>query len=166
MSRKIVDGEVLAIDDWLTVADGDEVPRGGRVIVSLARLRSERAALLGAAAAVGVRLPNTVDVDDIWPEIADRPLLALSFPTHGDGRALSQANVLRNRLGYRGEVRATGDVTRDLVFGLRRCGVDVIAPRDDQNPEDCLRALRDFSDAYQPAADHVEAVFVRRRHVA
>lgn len=164
MNGRLIRDETIADDDWLTVEDtAAPVPPGGRVIAPLSRWRAERDALLATAAAVGVLLPNTEDVETIYPEIADRPLLALQFPNFGDGRALTQARLLRGRLGYTGELRAVGDILRDLVFGLRRCGFDTIVPRADQDLDDCLRALREFSTAYQPAADGVVAVFARRR---
>src|SRR3546814_14147513 len=81
-----------------------------RLIVTLARLRAERDTLLAAAAQIGVRLANTEDVDDIFAEIADRPLLVLGFPKHDDGRALTQAKLLRGRLGYRGDLRVDGHI--------------------------------------------------------
>ncbi|HTL91372.1 MAG TPA: DUF934 domain-containing protein, partial [Steroidobacteraceae bacterium] len=77
--------------------------------------------------------------------------------------ALSQAVVLRKRLGFRGELRAVGDVIRDLVFWLGRCGFDSIVPRKDQSLEGCREALREITVAYQAAADAHTPVWVRRR---
>jgi uncharacterized protein (DUF934 family) len=87
----------------------------------------------------------------------------LQFPTFTDGRALSQAVVLRKRLGFRGELRAVGDIIRDLVFWLGRCGFESIVPRQDQNLESCKEALGELSVAYQASADGHTPVWVRRR---
>jgi uncharacterized protein (DUF934 family) len=165
MTATILQAGNLVQDDWAVLEDGrSEVEAsGGKVIVTLARWRADRDALLARHAAVGVLVPNTADIEAIHAEIGDRPLIALQFPTFTDGRALSQAVVLRKRLGFRGELRAVGDVIRDLVFWLGRCGFDSIVPRKDQKPEDCRAALREFTVAYQAAADEHTPVWVRRR---
>jgi len=154
-----------AEDGWTTLEDGltQIESAGGKVIVTLARWRAEREALLAGHAAVGVLVPNTADIEAVHAEIHDRPLIALQFPVFTDGRALSQAVVLRKRLGFRGELRAVGDVIRDLVFWLGRCGFDSIVPRKDQKLEDCRAALTEFTVAYQAAADHHTPIWIRRR---
>lgn len=166
MTVTILRGGELVEDNWTVIEDGStdvESSPGGKVIVTLARWRSEREALLIRHPAVGVLVPNTADIEAIYPQIVDRSLLALQFPTFTDGRALSQAVVLRKRLGYRGELRAVGDVIRDLVFWLGRCGFDSIVPRKDQKLEECRAALREFTVAYQAAADEHTPVWIRRR---
>ena len=165
MTATILRKGELAADDWTLVEDGrsDVGPLGGKVIVTLARWRSEREALTAAHAAVGVLVPNTADIEAVYPEIADRELIALQFPTFTDGRALSQAVVLRKRLSFRGELRAVGDVIRDLVFWLGRCGFDSIVPRSDQSLDACRSALDEIRVAYQAAADAHTPVWVRRR---
>ena len=165
MSR-IIRQRAIVEDDWTLAPDGAaHMGAAGRLIVPLARWRAERAAL-ETASAVGVLLPNTEDVEAVYPEIAERPLIALQFPTFADGRALTQAILLRNRLGFTGELRALGDVVRDLVFWLGRCGFDAIAPRGDQDPQACLQALDEIRTAYQPAADGHAPAWVRRRSCA
>lgn len=165
MTVTILRGGELVDDNWTVIEDGrTEVEAvDGKVIVTLARWRAEREALLAAQTAVGVLVPNTADIEAVYPEIADRPLIALQFPVFTDGRALSQAVVLRKRLGFRGELRAVGDVIRDLVFWLGRCGFDSIVPRKDQRLEDCRAALQELTVAYQAAADAHTPVWIRRR---
>ena len=157
-------GDVV-VDDWMVLEDGrtDPPPAGGRVIVTLARWREERETLLAAHDAVAVLVPNTADIEEVYAQIADRPLIVLQFPAFTDGRALSQAVVLRKRLGFKGELRAIGDVIRDLVFWLGRCGFDSIVPRHDQNLHACREALREITVAYQAAADAHAPVWIRRR---
>jgi uncharacterized protein (DUF934 family) len=158
-SRVLCRGSVVA-DEWTLPADGSG---GGRAIVPLDRWRKEREALLSAGTAVGVLLPNTADVDALYAEVGDRPLLALEFPNFADGRALSQAVVLRTRLGYTGELRAVGDIIRDLVFWLGRCGFDTIVPRPDQDLEACRLALAELGVSYQAAADGRTPAWIHRR---
>ncbi|MHB8812332.1 MAG: DUF934 domain-containing protein, partial [Steroidobacteraceae bacterium] len=138
MTTILRQGELVE-DFWAVVEDGrsDSELAGRKVIVTLARWRAERLALLAAHSAVGVLVPNTADIEAVYADISDRALIALQFPAFTDGRALSQAVVLRKRLGYRGELRAVGDVIQDLVFWLGRCGFDSIVPRKDQNLEAC-----------------------------
>jgi uncharacterized protein (DUF934 family) len=169
MTGRILRRRELIEDEWTLIEDTRAAgagPAGGKLIVTLARWRIEREALLTAQAAVGVLVPNTADVEAIYPEIGDRPLIALQFPTFSDGRALSQAVVLRRRLGFEGELRALGDVIRDLVFWLARCGFDSIVPRQDQSLEACKEALDELTVAYQAAADEHIPVWVRRRQRA
>ncbi|HEY7887617.1 MAG TPA: DUF934 domain-containing protein [Steroidobacteraceae bacterium] len=165
MTATLLRAGALVQDSWTVIEDGrmEIEPVGGKVIVTLARWRLERDELLAAHAAVGVLVPNTADIEAVYPQISDRPLIALQFPTFTDGRALSQAVVLRKRLGFDRELRAVGDVIQDLVFWLGRCGFDSIVPRQDQNLEACRAALVELSVAYQAAADEHTPVWVRRR---
>jgi uncharacterized protein (DUF934 family) len=165
MTSKILRGGEIVADEWTVVEDGrtELGEAGGKVIVTLARWRVEREALLSGHEAVGVLVPNTADIEAVYPEIADRSLIALQFPAFADGRALSQAVVLRKRLRFVGELRAVGDIIRDLVFWLGRCGFDSIVPRQDQNLEACRAALDEIKVAYQAAADGHTPVWVRRR---
>ena len=165
MTMRILRNGELVEDHWTMVEDGcAAIGTGdGKVIVTLARWKAERDALLAAHAAVGVLVPNTADIEAVYPQIEGRPLIVLQFPTFTDGRALSQAVVLRKRLGFGGELRAVGDVIRDLVFWLGRCGFDGIVPRKDQNLEGCREALGELTVAYQAAADGHTPVWIRRR---
>jgi uncharacterized protein (DUF934 family) len=161
VSTLIRNGHIEA-DDYTPLADEDALPVSGRVILTLDRYRRDREAL--AALTVGVKLPNTADVLALWPELQALPLIALDFPGFADGRAYSQARLLSERLGFTGELRATGKaVVRDQFHFMLRCGFTSFVIRDDQDAEACLQALRDFSLVYQRAADEAAPVFLRRR---
>lgn len=167
MSALIRNREIIADDRrWLddeAALPGDDAP----VIVSWDRWQ----ALLDGASEddgrypqVGVQIPNTLDLAEGWQQVAQRPLIALDFPAFPDGRAYSQARLLRDRYAFAGEIRAAGDaVVRDQLFGLERCGVNAFQLRADQDPEGCLAAFETFSDAYQPACDGVQPIWKRRR---
>lgn len=165
MTMRILRNGELVEDHWTVVEDGraDIGTGDGKVIVTLTRWKAERDSLLAAHAAVGVLVPNTADIEAVHPQIEGRPLIVLQFPAFTDGRALSQAVVLRRRLGFGGELRAVGDVIRDLVFWLGRCGFDSIVPRKDQSLEGCREALGELTVAYQAAADAHTPAWVRRR---
>ena len=89
-------------------------------------------------------------------------LIAIEFPKFADGRGLSIATLLRKRLGYAGELRAVGDVARDQLFQMARCGLTAFALRADQDPADCLKAFSDYGDVYQDSADGAVPLFRRR----
>ena len=94
-------------------------------------------------------LDNTADVLARAAEIAQYAVVALQFPKWTDGRAYSQAVLLRGRLRYAGEIRATGDVMADMLPLLRRCGFDAVQLRADQQLESAQRALGFFDTHYQ-----------------
>jgi uncharacterized protein (DUF934 family) len=153
--RKIVE------DEWRQVADDAELP-AGPVIVSYHRWRHERAALLARGEPVGVQLPNTVNVAELAADLPMLALVALEFPKFADGRAYSQARLLRERYGFTGEIRAVGDVLRDQLFFMARSGFNAFALRADRSLEDALEAFNDFSEGYQPAADQPLPLYRRR----
>ena len=161
MAQIIRDRRIVE-DDWTALADDAPLPSSGRVIFSLKRWQEVRDALKTSDVVAGVRIPNTADVGALWSEIKDRPLIAVEFPAFGDGRAFSQARVLRERFGYKGEIRAVGDVLRDQIHFMFRCGINAVAPRADQDLQVCLAALKDFSTPYQGAADEPVSIFQRR----
>ena len=85
------------------------------------------------------------DVAPLLPWLATLPLIAIRFPVFTDGRGYSLARLLRGRHGYAGELRAVGDVLRDQLYFLQRCGFDSFALRADQPPEEALAAFHDYS---------------------
>jgi uncharacterized protein (DUF934 family) len=146
--------EQLAQDDYVNLADDAALPSTGKAIVSLARWQLEESTLRASGVVVGVRIPNTVNLTTAWSVIGDRPLIALEFPSFGDGRAYSQARLLHDRYKFKGEIRATGAaVVRDQIHNMHRSGITAFELRADQDPKVCLTAFKDFTQAYQPAAD-------------
>jgi uncharacterized protein (DUF934 family) len=99
-----------------------------------------------------LRLANTDDVLALGERLAGVAVVALQFPKWTDGRAYSQAVLLRSRLRYAGELRATGEVLADMLPLLRRCGFDAVQLRADQRLESAQRALGFFDGHYQTAA--------------
>ena len=86
----------------------------------------------------------------------------VNFPSFTDGRGYSIARLLRERHGYLGELRAVGDVQRDQLFYLARCGFDAFLLRDGLDAQEALCALHDFSEAYQASVERPEPLFRRR----
>lgn len=141
-------------NDFVSLNEDEALPVAGAVVVSLARWEQDREALIQRALPFGVALPNTAVIAALDPGIKQAALIVLQFPSFADGRAYSQARLLRESLGYTGELRATGAaVVRDQLLGMVRCGIDSFELRADQSVESCLKALQEFSAAYQPALD-------------
>jgi uncharacterized protein (DUF934 family) len=102
-----------------------------------------------AGVPVGLRLANDQDVEDIAADLPRFALVALHFPKWIDGRAYSQARLLRSRYRFKGEVRATGEVLVDMVPLLARTGFDAAVLRADQSIDAAERALGFFAGHYQ-----------------
>ena len=115
--------------------------------------------------ATGVVLPNTLDVDGMAADLrgpsARLSLVVLHFPKWTDGRAYSQARVLRVRHRFEGEVRATGEVLVDMLPLLQRTGFDAVQLRPDQRVETAVRALGFFAGHYQGDVQQPRPAFAR-----
>jgi uncharacterized protein (DUF934 family) len=143
----------LVEDPWQRLDDEAPVPADGMVLVSFARWREARAALLARRGPVGVALANTDPVEALASDVARLDLIALHFPKFSDGRAYSQARLLRGRMGYGGELRATGNVLLDQLPFMLRCGFDAFESDQRGFDEALARARTLFSVVYQPAED-------------
>jgi uncharacterized protein (DUF934 family) len=114
----------FAENDWLFVADDAPAPPAGPIAVSLKRWLAEREALGRRDAPVGVAVEAGADAQAHLGDLSALPLVALSFAKFADGRAFSYARILRDRLGFKGELRAIGDVLIDEIPLMLRCGFD------------------------------------------
>jgi uncharacterized protein (DUF934 family) len=150
----LIKGGAFVPDPWRALADDEAAPAAGFLLVSHARWARERGALAASAAALGVRLANDAAPTMLAPDLGRLGLIVLAFPRFTDGRAYSQARLLRGRLGYTGELRASGEVLRDQLLFMQRCGFDAFAVGERAVAEDWLAAFGEFDVFYQPAADH------------
>jgi uncharacterized protein (DUF934 family) len=89
-------------------------------------------------------------------------VIAVRFPAFGDGRGYSIARLLRERYGYRGELRAVGEVARDNLYFMAQCGFDAFQLREGEDPTEALAAFSDFSEAYQATVARPLPLFRRR----
>jgi uncharacterized protein (DUF934 family) len=110
-------------DDFVNVADGENLPNGGKAIVSFTRLALEWNTLANFTGQLGVRLLNTDKVETLAPYISKLALVILTFPAFGDGRSYSLARGLRLD-GYRAELRAEGNILPDQLQYMRQVGFD------------------------------------------
>ena len=114
------------------------------------------------APATALVFTNTDDVLARAADVAAAPLVVLNFPKWTDGRAYSQAVLLRGRLRFAGEIRATGEVLVDMLPLLQRCGFDSVQLRADQKLESAQRVLGHIPAHYQGDATGAAPVFARQ----
>lgn len=148
-----------------------EIIRNGRVeaddwdqasLLTLAQWKERRADLLAGDARIGIRLEPTDEPAELAPDLDRIQLVAINFPRFVDGRGYSSAALLRTRHGYRGELRAIGDVGRDQLFYLRRCGFDAFALAPHRDAHAALASFGDFSLPYQGSVDDPQPLFRKR----
>jgi len=140
-------------DEFVQVADDAEIPGDGAILVSAARLLEDPEGLLRRLGRTGVIWPNNRDVDDLVPRLGRLAVVALVFPTFRDGRAYSQARLLRERYFYRGELRATGQVLRDQFMFMLRAGFDSFEVKKPGDAEAFANTVKRYSVFYQPTGD-------------
>jgi len=143
-------GAVIA-DPFTRIADDAPFPSEGGAIVSLTRFRKDRDALLARNAPVGVQLASSESPEELGDDVHHLSVVVIEFPSFTDGRGFSWARMLRTRLGFAGEVRATGNFIFDQLNYLHRTGFDAF----DCNftLEEFRRAFSEMSAVYQPSAD-------------
>ncbi|HEY9064085.1 MAG TPA: DUF934 domain-containing protein [Burkholderiaceae bacterium] len=149
----------LEQDTWQAADDALAVPAANLLLTS-AQWRALRDAW-PAELPVGLKLANDEDVEDIAAELPRFALVALHFPKWTDGRAYSQAHLLRARYRYAGEVRATGDVLVDMLPLLQRSGFDTVVLKAGQSIEAARRALGFFPAYYQGDVVQTQPIFGR-----
>lgn len=144
-----------AEDNWMpfTGLEDPETLPSGDIYVPLSEWLEKRDDLLKRNNRLGVILENTDDVHLLKDDLERLSLVVLQFPKMGDGRAYSQARILRERLDYKGEIRASGDVLRDQLFYMQRCGFNGFELREDQDMNSALKAFDEMTVKYQPAID-------------
>lgn len=142
MKRIIKDGAV--VDDAWEIRE-TAVGEGGKCILPLRIYLTQAGQPAAASASVGVLLGPDDDPAQLLPHLDRLPLIAVDFPRFADGRGYSTGRLLRSRYGFAGELRAVGDILRDQLYFLGRCGFNAFALRADQDPEAALAAFGDYA---------------------
>jgi uncharacterized protein (DUF934 family) len=140
-------------DLFVHIAEGAELPGDGAILVSAARFLEDPEAVLKHAGKVGVIWPNNRDIAELVPYLGKIAVVALVFPTFRDGRAYSQARLLRERYNYRGELRATGQILRDQFVFMLRAGFDSFDVKKQADAEAFMQTAKRYSVFYQPTGD-------------
>ncbi|MEO1017051.1 MAG: DUF934 domain-containing protein [Pseudomonadota bacterium] len=158
-------------DPWVEIEDDAPLPAQQPVIVPLARLqREDRDRLVRRAYPLGVKLTPDDPIEAIEDWLGHLDLVALEFPKFTDGRAYSSAQILRQRYGFKGEIRAVGDVLVDQYQFMRRCGFNTFLIVEGRPMESWRKAQVDMTLVYQADdASYVEpgpalSIFEARRH--
>jgi uncharacterized protein (DUF934 family) len=146
-------------DPWRTLSD-DDTRAPSHLLLTHEQWGSRRADCAGTQP-LGLIVPNTLDVELLRDDLTRFALIAIQFPKWTDGRAYSQARLLRARLRFAGEVRATGEVLVDMLPLLHRSGVDAVLMRADQSLDSAQRALRFFAGHYQGDVHETRPAFGR-----
>ena len=162
--RLVRAGRTVA-DQYVRVLDDAPIPDGVPVIVPAARFLADAEEILRREAPTGVLWPNNRRIAELAPHLDRLALVALEFPSFKDGRAYSQARVLREQFGFHGELRATGNVLRDQFLFLLRAGFDAFEVVKDADAAVFAEAVARYSVFYQPAGDRrVPALRARLQH--
>lgn len=159
----LIKNHELVSDAWTFLAGDAAVPGEGDVVVDLARFKAERDALLARKGGkLGVRLTTADQPDDIVADLGNLALLAVEFPKYVDGRGYSLARLLRERHGFKGELRAVGDVLRDQLLYMQRCGFDAFELKAGKDADGALEAFRELGVHYQGTTEDPRPLFRRR----
>src|SRR6266705_3017584 len=138
----------ITTDLFVHVADGAELPGDGAILIPAARLLENAEVLSMRAGNTGVIWPNNRDLDDLVPYLDRLAVVALVFPSFRDGRAYSQARLLRERYGFEGELRATGQVLRDQFVFMLRAGFDTFEVKKAADAEAFAATVKRYSVFY------------------
>ena len=162
----IIKNKTIVDDDWIVLRLGEnDTPESvavppGKAIVPL-KVWQAQCDALQQRAELGVWLASDERAEGLQNDLARFAVIAVDFPRFADGRGYSIAYHLRARFGYRGELRAIGDVLRDQLFYMQRVGFDAFEPRADKDIHEALKGLSDFSITYQASADEKLPLFRR-----
>lgn len=159
--RRISENHWQLVPEGGLALDSDAALPAG-VIVALGDWLLHKSELLRRGVAVGVRLGPDDAVDDIVDDLGRLDLVALVFESFTEGRPYTKARMLRERYGYAGEIRALGDVSRDRLAFMERCGINAFELREDCDLHEALQAFTEITDVYQQAADGRPEIASRR----
>jgi uncharacterized protein (DUF934 family) len=153
--------KVVESDGWQLIADDAPLPESGDVIVGLARLAADAGPLSARKGRLGVRVDPEDELSEAAKVLPKVALVAVNFPKFGDGRGYSKARLLRERFGFKGELRAVGEVLADQLQYMLRCGFDAFELAPGKDVAAALHAMRDFSVTYQAATDDPRPLYRR-----
>lgn len=144
-------------DKWHKFDDEEPIRDAEQVIVSFDRLRTDGNQLEKSECLLGVELDVTANVAEIEVLLPRLQLVVLKFDAFADGRAFSQARLLRNRFFFKGDIRARGEVLRDQLSFMQRCGINQFYLADSEDTNLAFSAFTDISNNYQPEPAHTLA---------
>ncbi|QAX81821.1 DUF934 domain-containing protein [Candidatus Pseudomonas adelgestsugas] len=163
--QRIIKNNTVFNENWHLLPKGasfDSISSCDNLIVPLAMWCEYANTLKARYGSLGVWLDADEEAEVISCDVEQFQVIALNFPVFTDGRNYSNARLLRDRYAFKGELRAIGDILRDQLFYLHRCGFDAFALRADKDPYEALKSFKDFSVMYQSATYEPLPLFRRR----
>ena len=166
MPTLIKDGHVIE-NTWGLIGKEADLPSvlshaSEQVLVPLSLWQEHKLDLQASEKDIGVWLDSDDDTYELGSDALELPLIALNFPVFMDGRSYSSAAILRERIGYKGELRAVGEILRDQLFYMKKCGINSFEISDSVKLDDALAAFSDFSNNYQSTIEDPLPLFRRR----
>lgn len=149
---QVIQNQTVTTLDWQLIGAEETVPASGDIIVPLALYQEQRDVFTNHTGQIGVLIPSDVSVDELADSLDAFALIAVEMGKYPDGRAFSQARLLRDKYHYQGDILAVGDMLRDQLPDLVRCGVNLIAFTESRDAQDALASFNEFSVHYQPPA--------------
>ncbi len=149
---RIIKDRAIVEDAWRHLSD-EEIPPNGKISVPFARWQVEKEILVNRDGEIGVRLSGIEPLDELTDDLDQLQLIVLEFLKFTNGRCFSYARLLRERYGFNGEIRASGDFLADQVYYMARVGINAFEYQGPESLEQVLRQLELFSVRYQPAVD-------------
>ncbi len=158
----LIKDDAVQADGWTYLGPDDYPADGQSVIITYDRWRDRNAAIAAHNGPLGIRMRSDQAPELIGEDIGRFDLIALEFPVIADGRSFSHARILRDRLGFGGELRAVGGVLEDQIYFMSRCGVDAFELDATRDIGRALSALTEFSAPYQAGSDGLATASMRR----
>ncbi len=158
---RIIKDRRIVEDDWQildSLASETQLPEGD-VIVPFADWLIQQARLSEHTGRVAICVNGDDALEEVAKYLERFDLIALLFPVFTDGRAYSVARLLRSRYHFKGELRAIGNVLRDQLFFMERCGINAFCLSEGKDMEDALSAFTEFSVKYQATADDDQPLY-------
>jgi uncharacterized protein (DUF934 family) len=150
--KVIKDKKVIELK-WGFYVEDTAVVDAENLIFPYVFFEENRQQLLSRTGQTGVSLSGETPVEIIKDDLANLPLIALEFPKFADGRCFSHATKLRVNYGYKGEILAFGDILRDQLAHMLRCGINMVHFPAERDIEDALKGFDEFTTPYQMATD-------------
>ncbi|MBV1880486.1 MAG: DUF934 domain-containing protein [Pseudomonadales bacterium] len=163
--NKIIKDRKIIDDSWSVVSDDvdkNDIPADGDIIFSVDFwVKNQKHLESRSNGRLGLMLESTDEINLFSDNLGLFDIISINFPAFADGRGYSVARLLRERYHFQKEIRAVGDVLRDQLFYMYRCGFNAFAIREDRCIEDALNAYNDFTVTYQAASDNLNPIYRR-----
>lgn len=163
---KLIKDRGIIDDQWVTLLNPEEqlcsTEDSANIIVELAYWLSNKALLISRSGKIGILITGANEPEEFKDDLEQISLVAIDFPKFGDGRGYSIARLLRERYKFQQEIRAVGDVLRDQLRFMERCGFNAYALRADRDMEEALQSFTCLTIDYQSDVLEKRPIYARR----